>query len=538
MPRAFSFKINLRDVAPRGDPLWENADTKTRAEVLNWLVIYGLKEKDAELAAGLDRRGVPLAPIAASTRKHRKSEMGPADPNAPPLMPAYAVSRTRLLLQGRAVRDGAEFSWETDPISGKNWGIILGYHRRGRGRHGHRIPKRDVIGISPQALQRVRSDITTRWSTWKMFGGKIPERMMPVVPPPRYAVTGRTDYGSFTFAASGQKEAEAALARGYATGFRQRAPGTGGAAFGGPPAPTPPTKPKIPGLAEAMRLVEEERAYTVGFKVKPSKPRITIAPPAPKPKPIPPSTPPKPKGGEVIPPKPTAKPKPPPLAKPILKPVVPKPIPAPKAKPTVKPMPGPAKIPAAKPAEAFREIPPADTIKWIEQNFGKWRKSLKADELHAWDRYVGDNFETINEVLRGNLRSELIKPESYEKVIRDLRASIAKTELKENVTLWRTTGEYRFGVTDPKQLIGTVIEDKAFVSTTIDKNRVDISGLFHRGFVMEIKAPKGLKAGAAFTQADKVTSEYEVLLQAGTKFRVTGHREEQTRDILIVEAFQ
>ena len=49
-----------------------------------WVVDYGLRRKDKELAAGLDKDGNPLRPIAPETRKYRRSAMTPngkGDPN-------------------------------------------------------------------------------------------------------------------------------------------------------------------------------------------------------------------------------------------------------------------------------------------------------------------------------------------------------------------------------------------------------------------------------------------------------------------------
>ncbi len=116
--------------------------------------------KQAELAAGLDRFGSPMTPIAESTRKHRKSAMGTADPNAPPLTPAYGASRTRSLFtaEPNPGLNGVDCYWEDDSETGDSWGVILGYHRDGN----DRLPVRDVFGLSPKSL----SMITRRSALW------------------------------------------------------------------------------------------------------------------------------------------------------------------------------------------------------------------------------------------------------------------------------------------------------------------------------------------------------------------------------------
>jgi hypothetical protein len=101
MPRrAYAYELSVAEVGPAWDPEYLRAPETVKREVRRWIVLYGLRAKDEDLAAGLDREGRALTPVTQATRENRVSAMGPADPNAPALMPAYAVSRTRLLLEG------------------------------------------------------------------------------------------------------------------------------------------------------------------------------------------------------------------------------------------------------------------------------------------------------------------------------------------------------------------------------------------------------------------------------------------------------
>jgi hypothetical protein len=265
MPRAsFAYRITAAQVGLSRDPDWIAAPAPVRAEVLRWLVVYGLMEKDKDLSEGLDKDGNPMVPISAETRKYRESAQGPADPNAPPLSPAYAVSRTRLLLDGRAVDSGggyAEFFWRYDEHSGGSWGKILDYQRKGIGRSK---VKRDVIGASLDMITRVRTRLLTRWLAFKRNGFKAPPTVpAPVVPPPRIVVIGRTDFEHFTYGiggAGGAAPSRAALQRGQSTGFFQRKPGEGLPAFGGPGTLGPPKAPPAPKLIPPPATVSARAA--------------------------------------------------------------------------------------------------------------------------------------------------------------------------------------------------------------------------------------------------------------------------------------
>lgn len=229
MPESFAFRIT--GVEPR-DAAWKAAGPELRREFWRAVVAIGLVVKDDELARGLDRHGRSMDAIAASTRANRRSAMGYADPNAPPLTPAYGLSRTRSLLRGRAGKDYAEFYWKFDAVDGVHWGRILGYHRKGKGR----LPKRDVIGISPQSLTTIRHKAQIWWDYRKrgiVLEQAVRDFQLPATTPTmpaRIPVVGRTDFANFTFGIGGDLSlAERATAAGTFTGFRQFHPPAPGA---------------------------------------------------------------------------------------------------------------------------------------------------------------------------------------------------------------------------------------------------------------------------------------------------------------------
>ena len=130
-----------------------------------WVVEIALRQKDRDLAKGLDKDGNALHPISANTRKYRKSAMTPSgkgDPSAPPLIPGWQKSRTRSLLTGKAFVDRAEFWWRYDAHTGDSWARILDYQAS---------MGRDVFGLSPAAMTRVRAQAWERWHKWQR--GKV-----------------------------------------------------------------------------------------------------------------------------------------------------------------------------------------------------------------------------------------------------------------------------------------------------------------------------------------------------------------------------
>ena len=153
--------IPLIDIAP---PEVATAPAEFRHQFWSLVVPIALRVKDNELSQGLDATGAPLADISDATRKHRRSAMTPdkkGDPDAPPLMPAYAASRVRSLLAGLAYQDHAELYWRYDPFSGATFDVILDYQvEQGR----------DVFGISDLGMATIEAQALQAWEAWKQTG--------------------------------------------------------------------------------------------------------------------------------------------------------------------------------------------------------------------------------------------------------------------------------------------------------------------------------------------------------------------------------
>jgi hypothetical protein len=154
-----------------------------------------IEAKDLELRQGLDRWGDPLAALSQYTIEHRHSDMGPADPHAPPLQPAHGLSRTRSLFTAKptSALDGVTCWWQYDEHTGASWGEILRIHRDG----GPKLPKRDVIGLSPQSLAVVKQKAAAWWDQavasgeWRVEGAE--KEVLPT-PAPKFMVETQKAY--------------------------------------------------------------------------------------------------------------------------------------------------------------------------------------------------------------------------------------------------------------------------------------------------------------------------------------------------------
>ena len=255
---SYAFRLPLAVIEPSHDPSWARASAATRRLLLRAARDIGLEEKRADIAAGLDAEGNPFAPLKPRTIKYRRSAMGTADKNAPPLIPAHALSRTSSLLDARAHADHVLFFWRFDAHTEGPWGRILHYHRIGAAA----LPVRDVFGLSPSCVARIKARVASWWDARRTGRGLVaeglkaaPELQIPASiasTPASIKVVGRTDIEHYTFGIGGDQSAvERAIAAGTSTGFRK--PGTikprpWADSIPKPPGPNPP-RPNPPTLS-------------------------------------------------------------------------------------------------------------------------------------------------------------------------------------------------------------------------------------------------------------------------------------------------
>lgn len=137
-------------------------------EVMPELERLMLEDNRDGLLLGQDRDGVPMAPLAARTIRYRRSAMGKADPNAPPLIPARAksraISRYRVTSRRRADGQWVMLGAWMDFVTKRDAPILL-FHADGSAR----LPVRDILGVRPAGRARISAALTawlrSKWST-------------------------------------------------------------------------------------------------------------------------------------------------------------------------------------------------------------------------------------------------------------------------------------------------------------------------------------------------------------------------------------
>ena len=163
-----TFLVNGIDPPEIADaPPWE----RTRF----WSIVAVIAErvKQDELQRGLDRFGRKLRPVRARKVKFRRSGRVV---DGEPLMPHRGLSRTRRLLRYTVTSIGVLFSW------GNGWARILDMHRRGaclkrNGKIIGKLPVRDVFGISPKGMEKIKAEAMRHWRNGTMPEKKIAGEM-------------------------------------------------------------------------------------------------------------------------------------------------------------------------------------------------------------------------------------------------------------------------------------------------------------------------------------------------------------------------
>lgn len=146
-PRSGEFIQSLRLETLPG---WKSAPEAKRGALLTYLKTHAKAIKDSELRRGIDRHGKRLKKVKPESRegKYLPSE------NGPPLTPRREGSRIRTQLDASEGKAHITLWWK------KGFGRIVAYHARGAGR----LPVRDVVGLTPAGLERLRGIARTWWA--------------------------------------------------------------------------------------------------------------------------------------------------------------------------------------------------------------------------------------------------------------------------------------------------------------------------------------------------------------------------------------
>jgi hypothetical protein len=148
--------------------------------------------------------------------------------------------------------------------------------------------------------------------------------------------------------------------------------------------------------------------------------------------------------------------------------------------------------------------------------------------LEHWDTYdteslnyyTGSAYREINSALRQNKLATASS--KIQKHVRQMDKAFKKFEIDEDLLVVRGSGyeaiggeAFINGKKDPKSLIGMQIQDHGYMSTSIST-----TGAFGGDVQLQIMLPKGTKHAVYVADISSYSTEYEVVLDRGTKLRV------------------
>ena len=165
-----------------------------------------------------------------------------------------------------------------------------------------------------------------------------------------------------------------------------------------------------------------------------------------------------------------------------------------------------------------------------------WNKSLSPLEKTTINKYSKNDFKYMNKYMRNpDDIIDILDPEDITDLknkINVIESALNKASLPEPTTVYRGIGNPTI-INDPSAIVGKVIRDEAFASTTLDRS---IASSFaersayelssrnivknSKGVVLEIELPAGSKAGFVGKISD-VPTEAEILLQRNSRIEIT-----------------
>ncbi|MCQ6335094.1 MULTISPECIES: ADP-ribosyltransferase [Bacillus cereus group] len=197
----------------------------------------------------------------------------------------------------------------------------------------------------------------------------------------------------------------------------------------------------------------------------------------------------------------------------------------------------------------------------------EWLSTLTTDEKRAITYYTGPNYADINYYLRSQ-QQELLPESSVSKMELDTKinlidSAINKAVLKEDITVYRNTGEQEFqeakyflqpiwgpdfnsveGISNFEEYIKKAIAlvqkniNKTYTALAYTSTSLQTGVAFGRSAIrMEIKVSKGTHA-PYIDSISNYKGEKEVLLPRGSHFKITGAStvQERGQNTLIIRA--
>ena len=187
-----------------------------------------------------------------------------------------------------------------------------------------------------------------------------------------------------------------------------------------------------------------------------------------------------------------------------------------------------AKLKNPKELGKFLEFPDCDKRDNYMRNY---KIDITEEEKISLQNYFGRDYVSINEKLRYSKIKQEINVRSD---IMNIENAISKNTVKDSLKVYRGSSFEKSTI--DKMQIGSVFSDKAFVSTTLEKNTAKNYTTSYvkekKSVLMRIKVKKGVN-GIMRTGVDGGMFESELLLQAGSRFKVINKVQE--KDYLLVD---
>ena len=167
-------------------------------------------------------------------------------------------------------------------------------------------------------------------------------------------------------------------------------------------------------------------------------------------------------------------------------------------------------------------------------NQNEWESGLDKNEKNAINDYTALGYGAINRTLRNEGYDNA--PKGMKRTIDNIKSALDRYELKKDIMVYRGVSNSFFGgnyssADINNMFVGQTFVDNGFVSASALKERA-----FNRKYTLEIKVPRGVGRGAYISPLSTFKREAEFLLQRGTKFTITGAREENGKTVVQVIA--
>jgi HK97 family phage portal protein len=161
----------------------------------------------------------------------------------------------------------------------------------------------------------------------------------------------------------------------------------------------------------------------------------------------------------------------------------------------------------------FNEDEPRDS-------HGRWIAGLSSEQKRALRSYMGDDYTTINTMLRAGKKP----PGRYGEIVKQMDSAMKSVPRSTaDQTLYR--GIDKDGVAALKVAVGSVIKDAGFVSTSSDlsvaKSGRSFAARTSDNLMMRISVPAGSRVASIASLADD-PGEQEMLIGRGASFKVNG----------------